>query len=233
MNSPFGAPGWPTCAAMRQAHLVARWRSWCAKVVTRSGSPGTENGDVSVSRRLSLGDLRDRRARRRQHERLARADGHAAPAHLHVHAVPVALAIAGPLLDAQQVVGGNLRGQPLEDRLAGAGDVEQRAERHRGQPLEPLHLQAPIGLLGRGLLADGHVAAPQIEHEHVDRGPGLARQRGQRRQLVLVLDRQPLGQEDQRLVALDRGQLAAAAGAGPSRRSRRPREPGGRSRPTG
>ena len=57
VNSPFCAPGWPTCAAMvsRTLSLVA---SWCANVVTRSGSPGTAKGEVSVSRRLSVGDLR-------------------------------------------------------------------------------------------------------------------------------------------------------------------------------
>ena len=120
----------------------------------------------------------------------------------------VALAVLRPLLDAEQVVGGNLRAEALEDRVAGAGHVEERAERHRRQPFEALHLDAAVLRLGGGLFADRHVAALQVERHHVDRRAGRAGQAHQAAQLVLVVERQPLRQQDERLVPVHRGELA-------------------------
>ena len=111
-----------------QAHLVA------PRVVMRERGDPQRQPRHGKRRQQCVAQAVVRRLRRvrgrRQHERLARADRHVAPPHVHVDAMPVALAILRPLLDAEQIVGGNLGAEPLEDRVAGPGHVEERAERH-------------------------------------------------------------------------------------------------------
>jgi hypothetical protein len=117
--------------------------------------------------------------------------------------VPIAFRIARPLLDAQEVVGRELRRKPLEDLLAGADDVEQRATREHRQPFEPAQLQTAIRRLRRRRLGDSDVVAVEVHGHHVDRRPGAPGKRDDRFDLGVLLDRQPFGNEHQRFVPLD------------------------------
>ncbi len=81
----------------------------------------------------------------------------------------VALAVARPLLDAQDVQRGDLRRQSVEDGLARSRNMKQAAARHRRQRFETRDLDATILQLGRRLLGNRHVPTLQVDEHHIDR----------------------------------------------------------------
>jgi hypothetical protein len=120
--------------------------------------------------------------------------------------VAIAFDVAWPLLDTEQVVGRDLGCQALENQLAAAGDVEQRAARQHRKRFESLQLQAAVLRRRRRRLEHGDIVALQVDRHDVDRGPGPSSQRHDRVDLRVLIDRQPFGDQDQRLVAVDERQ---------------------------
>ncbi len=227
---PGLAPASPICAATMRRTFSVPGSCW-ANVVTRSGRPEMANGDASASRRFSSDERRDR-ARRRQHEGLARPYRDVVATHLDVDPVAVADAVARALLDAEQVVRGDLRGKPLENRLSRAGNVVQASARHRGNRLEALHQDPPVLGFGRRLFGDRHVSAAEIHRHHVDRGARGSGESNEVSQIVGLRNRQPLGDQDERLRAVNIRPTARATAAGHEARGRRPRASSARSATT-
>src|SRR5262245_30847870 len=115
VKAPGLAPASPICAATT-SRTFSLPGSCCANVVTRTGNPEMANGDERVAKAVLRRALRPRG--RRQHEGLSRPNRHVVATHFDIDPVAIADAVVRALLHAEQIVGGDLRGEPFEDRLA-------------------------------------------------------------------------------------------------------------------
>ncbi len=135
----------------------------------------------------------------RAHELAAGSHGCAAPGHVDLDRVRIAVAVARIRLDGKQVIPRQLCLQPLEKRRAGPGHVHHRAARGPDERFEPLGARFAVD--------DGVVRLPSVGHvEHLlveaQRVHARARLRGQRPDLhreIHVVQHETFRNEDERL----------------------------------
>ena len=133
-----------------------------------------------------------------------RSDDGAAAGDLDADRMRLAILVAAVRFHAQQVIAGQLGQDPVEDRVARSGDVEEGAARRPGQRLEPLALRLAVAERVDRRARGRDVEQPGIEPQ---REQARARGRCHRAQLAdprHVVQDEPFADEDQRLGRIDR-----------------------------
>ncbi len=144
-------------------------------------------------------------------ELTARPHGDAAPVHRHVDRVRLAVLVERVRFDAEQVLTGKLRLDPLEGEIAAVDDVKQRSARRTGQHLDADRFLVSIveacRRLGRPRL--GNIEQLLVELHDVDAG---ACRRSEVVDLgeggMLIVEHEALGDQDQRIRRVDAAERA-------------------------